>query len=403
MSLYSYKAKDKKGKVVEDVVQATSKSEAASIVTSNDLKILTVRNLDGKFGASIGGKIKIAEKASFCRFMATMLRAGLPLPEAIDNIRQETKNDKLKKILYDVSFQTRKGSSLSSILSKYKKDFDTFFLTMIKAGEASGTVDESFDYLSKQLLASYELQQKVKGAMIYPIVIIVAMLANFVVMIVFVLPKLSDVFLQLNVEIPFATRMLLSFGSFVGKNTFLSLGIFAVMGVAAFLILKIDSTRHAIFKLMTYVPAIHRLIVNIDVARFSRTLSTMLHSGVPITVALEVSGDTLSNPKFIKTAEKFSEGVSQGEQLSELLVRGGKIFPAAMIQTVRAGEKSGSLEEVLEELAEFYEKEVDYSLKSVTSLIEPILMLVIGLAVGAMVLMMVTPIYSLVGGFDSSF
>lgn len=401
MPLYSYKAQDSKGKVVEDVVQASNRKEAATIIKSNDLKLLTVRNIEKKFNASFGGKIKVSEKASFCRFMATMLRAGLPLPEAIDNIREEAKNDKLKKILFDVSFQIRKGASLSSVLSKYKKDFDTFFLTMVKAGEKSGSIDKSFDYLATQLLASHELSQKIKGAMMYPIIIIVAMLGNALVMIVFVLPKLSDVFTQLNVEIPLTTQIVLSFGNFVGENTLLTIVIFATLGIAGAGIFLIRQTRILIFRASLKIPAVRNLITEIDVSRFSRTISTLLKSGVPITAALEIAAGVLRSPKMVAKAKEFSEGVSAGKQLSDILLKGKRVFPAVMIQTIRAGEKSGNLGEVLAEMSDFYDKEVDYSLKRLTALLEPLLMLVIGIAVGALVLMMITPIYSLVGGFDS--
>ena len=402
MPLFSYKAKNKKGVTVQDVIQASSRKEAATMINADDLKVMTIKNLDSKLSTSIGGGISVSDKASFCRFMSTMLRAGLTLPEAVDNIRSETKNDKLKKILYDVSFQTRKGASLSSVFSKYKDDFDGFFLTMIKAGETSGTIQESFDYLSKQLLAAYELTQKVKGAMMYPIVIVVAMLANAIIMITFVLPKLSDVFTQLNVDLPLPTRLLLNFGTFVGENKLLM--ITAMLGSIVFVILlfKIKTSRDLIFNMFIKFPAVNRLMVNIDVARFGRTLATMLRSGVPITQALEVSAGTLKNPRFIKKAKQFSEGVKQGEQLSDILLAGDNVFPSAMVQTIKAGETSGSLEDVLDELADFYEREVDYSLKRVTALLEPLLMLVIGIAVGGMVIMMIAPIYSLVGGFDQS-
>lgn len=400
MPLFSFKAKDKKGKLVEDVIQASSRKEAATMIASDDLKVQTIKNLDSKFNTSIGGGISVSDKASFCRFMATMLRAGLTLPEAIDNIRAETKNEKLKKILYDVSFQTRKGASLSSVFSKYKDDFDGFFLTMIKAGETSGTVQESFDYLSKQLLAAYELTQKVKGAMMYPIVIVIAMLANALIMITFVLPKLAEVFTQLNVDLPTPTRLLLGFGTFVGDNTLLAVAAMIGMMVFTFMLFKIRFTKNIIFGVFIKFPAINHLMVNIDVARFGRTLSTMLRSGVPITQALEVAAGTLKNPRFVKKAREFSEGVKHGEQLSDILLKGDNVFPSAMVQTIKAGESSGSLEDVLEELADFYEREVDYSLKRVTALLEPLLMLVIGVAVGGMVIMMIAPIYSLVGGFD---
>lgn len=401
MPLYSYKVKTQKGEMVEDLIQSPSVKDAASSLTSDGYKVLTIKKVEQDIGGLLAGSVSISEKAAFCRFLATMLRAGLPLPEAVDIIKDETKNRKLKKVLTDVSLEVRKGKTISSVLSKYKRDFDPVFLTLVKAGEESGTMDKSFDYLAKQLVMTYELIQKVKGAMMYPIVIIGAMLANFIVMVVFVLPKLATVFFQLNVKLPPATKFVLSVGEFVGKyTTEVLIGVFA-LAFAIFMIFSIQKTRDAIFDFFMKLPAIKGLVIQIDIARFSRTLSTLLSSGVPIMVCLEVCSNVLRQPALRKQAKLFAAGVAQGKQLSEMISTGKKVFPSTVVQTIKAGEKSGSLEQVLEEMAEFYEREVDYNLKKLTALLEPLLMLIIGVAVGAMVIIMITPIYSLVGGANS--
>jgi type IV pilus assembly protein PilC len=401
MPLYSYKAKNKKGQVVEDVIQSTSRSDAASSIKADGLQVLTIKSLDKGFGLVSFGGISIAEKASFCRFMGTMLKAGLPLPEAVDIIKDETKNAKMKKIILDLSYQIRKGKNLSTVLSKYDSDFDPVFLAMIKAGEESGSMDKSFDYLSKQLLTTHELIQKVKGAMMYPLIIVVAMLANFIVMLVFVLPKISEVFTQLNVNMPTPTRIMLSFGTFVGDHTFEVLGSVFLSIMLIVLIFMIRKTRDAITNVFLKAPLVKGIINQLDTARFARTLSTLLKSGVPIIVSLDVSSDMIRQPSLKKFAKEFGKGVSEGESLSDVIAKGkANSFPTTMIQTIKAGEKSGSLEVVLEELADFYEREIDYSLKRLTSLLEPLLLLVIGIAVGGMVVMMITPIYNLVGGIE---
>lgn len=403
MPLYTYKAKDKKGKVFEEVIQSANREGAASALKSDGYQVLTIKKFDTEVSSLFRGKIKISDKASFCRFLATMLRAGMPLPEALDTIRQEMENKRLHKILIDVTFQVRKGTSLSASLSKYAKDFDPVFLTMIKAGEESGTIDKTFDYLSKQLLASHEMSQKVKGALIYPAVIIVAMVANGVLMVTFVLPKISEVFSQLDLELPFTTKVILAIGKFVGGNTVLSLGSIFLAVIIIFLLFYVRRTRKLLFSGFSRLPVVKRLVDQIDVARYARTLSALLKSAVPILPALDVSADTLSQDRLKKVAKEFSPAVATGESLSEVLQNTKKIFPQVMIQTIRAGEESGTLEQVLEELADFYEKEVDYSLKGLTSVIEPVLMLVIGVAVGGMVVMMVIPIYSIVGNLGTGF
>jgi type IV pilus assembly protein PilC len=399
MPLYSYKAKSKGGKVVDDVFQANNKKEVASALKSEGLQVLTIKSIDKGLESISLGKIKISEKAAFCRFMATMLKAGLTLPEAVDIIKEDTKNPKFKKIIYDISFQVRKGKNLSSILSKYQKDFGRIFITMIKAGEESGKLDEAFDYLSKQLLASYELTQKIKGALMYPAVIVVAMMGNFLVMMIFVLPKLSSVFLQMDVEMPKATEIVFKFGTFIDQNTLLVALITGAIFVVILLIFTINTTRSFINNLFLRMPLVRGISMELDIARFSRTLSALLASGVPITVSLEVSSELMTQPSFVKQAKGFSKGIEKGESLSEILAKTKDTFPSSVVQTIKAGEQSGSLEIVLQEMAEFYENEVDYTLKRLTSLIEPLLMIIIGIAVGGMVLIMITPIYSIVNTF----
>jgi len=402
MPLYTYKAKNKDGKIVEDVIQASNKKEVASLLKSDDSQILTIKDLQTK-DKLISGSVSVSEKAAFCRFLATMLRAGLPMPQALEIIRQETQSKKLKQILFDASFHIQKGETLSSVLAKYKSDFDSVFLTMVKAGEESGTLEKSFNYLGEQLLASHELTQKVKSSMMYPGIILVAMLANAFLMLGFVLPKMSDVFLDLNVELPMATRFLLTFGKSVGENMALSFGIVFALIFLVIMLFVIRKSREAIFSVLVRLPVVSKVMNQLDTARFARTLSTLLKSGVPIMVALDVCSDVVKQPNLQKQAKEYSEGVAKGKSLSEILKTQKKSFPVTMIQTIKAGEKTGSLDAVLEELASFYEMEVDYGLKKATALLEPLLMLVIGVAVGVMVVLLITPIYSIVGGLEGNF
>jgi len=400
MPLFSYKALNAKGQVIEDTIQATNKKDAATILMGNELKVLTLKNLES--GIIIGGGISVSEKANFCRFMGMMLRSGLPLPEALEIIRRESKNSHMQKILADVSFQTRKGRSLSSVLAMYKNDFDPVFLTIISAGEQSGTLEKSFDYLAKQLLASYEFSQKVKGSLMYPGVIISAMVGEGFLMAFFILPRLSNVFLSLNMDLPLATKLILDAGNFIGENTVLVLvGSVILFIITAFLFVY-TPTRRAITLSLGRLPAVRKMMNEIDIARFSRTLAILLKSGVPIIQSLDVSANSLAQPKWKEAAKTFSARVAKGESLSDVLLDEKNRFPVVLAQAIRTGEETGSMDVVLEELADFYEKEVDYSLKRITSLLEPVLMLLIGLAVGAMVILIITPIYSIVGGIDKA-
>jgi len=300
MPLFLSKVIDSRGKIVEDTIHSASREEAALSLKADGFKVLSIKSLESNVHGIFGRGIKVSEKASFCRFIAVMLRSGLSLPEAVEIIKQESENKRMQKILSDIAFQTRKGSTISSVLSGYKDDFDPVFLTMVKAGEESGTLEQSFDYLSRQLYANYELTQKVKNSMMYPAVIFVSMVGVGLLMLLFVLPKISSVFTKLNIPLPFFTTAILNFGNFVGKNTPLVLVVIALVGFLAFLIFFFKKTRNAIFHLTIKFPLLRKIAIKVDVARFSRTLSTLLRSGVQITTALNVSADTLSQPNLKK-------------------------------------------------------------------------------------------------------
>jgi type II secretory pathway component PulF len=226
------------------------------------------------------------------------------------------------------------------------------------------------------------------------------MFGNGIVMMVFVLPKISSVFLKLDVPLPLPTKIILTVGNFIGENLLLSMGAVVFMMLMAGLTVYLRQTRRILMNLFRKLPIIKKIVNQIDIARFARTLSTLLKSGVPITTALDVAAEGLSDPAIKKQAKGFSEGVSKGESLSSVMSKSTKLFPPIMIQTIKAGEKTGSLEDILNEMATFYENEVEYSLKRATSLLEPVLMLFIGLAVGAMVIIMIAPIYGIIGGLQ---
>lgn len=400
MPLFRYKIKDEAGNVIEDTIQAASKDEAANFLRTDGTQILVMQEVDKGISLPFSKGIPVAEKAAFCRFMGTMLRSGMSVNRAVEIVAKESTNKRMKTILTDIAFQTQKGKSLSTALTNYTNDFDTIFLTMIKAGEQSGTLEQTFNYLSKQLSVSHELTEKVKGSMMYPAVIIVAMFANGIVMMVFVLPKISEAFLKLDVPLPIYTKILLTVGQFMGENTFATIGMVIVLVAVMVGIVMYKRTRQVIVNAITKIPVINGIRVHIDLARFSRTLSTLLRSGVPILEALDVAAQSLSSSRIKKQATQFSKSVEKGKSLSDILTENKDVFPSVMVQTIKAGEESGSLEQVLEEMAEFYEKEVDFSLKRFTSLLEPVLMLFIGVVVGGMVIIMIAPIYSIIGGLQ---
>ncbi len=246
------------------------------------------------------------------------------------------------------------------------------------------------------------MTQKIRGAFAYPTVIIFAMSGVGMYMMIGVLPKVSEAFSKLNIEMPLTTRLIMDFGIFVGHNTPLVIISF-IAAIALFIFtVSVKPVRKQLINLLSKINVIKKVLDHIDVARYARTLSTLNKRGVDIIEALEISADTITQPELKKAAKAFSNDVSKGKLLSEALVAQKDVFPSVLIQTVKAGEKTGMLDKVLEEMAEFYESEVARSIKKLTDLLEPVLILVIGVLVGAMVVMLIAPIYNVVGSLQNA-
>lgn len=401
MAIFEYKAKDKQGKIIQEIIEAPSRDEAAIILRDQGLKVLVVRETKRPQSfAERMRKVSVIEKAIFCRYLSTMMKAGLPLAEAVEIMAKEATNRKMHRILRDLQYSLERGEKLSNVFARYPEVFDPVFITLTRAGEASGTLEQSFEYLARQLMKNYELTQKVKGALLYPAVIIFAMIGVGVIMITFVLPRISRVFLRLRIELPLPTRLLLGISNFLGQNSLWVLGAAAIIAILTVILIRLPKTRKAILRMTSKLPLLTQLFDQLDLARFSRTLSTLLKSGVPILESIKVSVDLLSQKKFISLGRTFEEEIQKGKSLSDAIAKGEGVFPALMTQSIHAGERTGSLEVVLEELADFYEQEIEYTLKSFTSILEPVLMLVIGIAVGAMVISIIAPIYSIIGSLQ---
>lgn len=402
MSLFRYKATEKNGQIKEGVVTAKTKSEAVILLRSAGLSPLVIKKTDHAPFPFWKRKIRISllEKADFCRYLGTMIAAGLPIGEAIDVILEETTHPGMKKVLAELKYGLQSGESLSSILSKYPQVFDEVFLALVKTGEESGTLEKSLDYLARQLYADYELRQKVKGALYYPMVVVTAMIAVGLLMLTFVIPRVARVFLKMKIPLPLPTRIFLQLSLFLGANwLFFLAGIFFLV-ILLFLLFQRPTGKKIFHWLYSHLPVISRLINQLDLARFNRTLSTLLRSGVPIIESLRVASASLTQKKYLAFAKTFEKEISRGVSLSTILRKSDSVFPSMMVRLIAAGEKTGKLEELLLDLALFYEAEVTLGLKNMIDLLEPTLMIVIGVAIGAMVLSIIGPIYSLIGSLQ---
>lgn len=342
------------------------------------------------------GRIDLAQKAILARHLSVMLKSGLTIVESIE-ITADQASGKMKKVLGGVLSALNAGQSLSSALGRYEKIFSGMFINVVKAGEVSGTLRENLENIADNLEKERELRSKIKGAMLYPTVILVATFALGLVMAFFVLPKIVPLFEGLKVDLPFSTRALIWFSYIVRDYTWqLALGIFGGVGFLVWLF------RRSFFKpvshwLLLKLPIVGKLTYQSNLARFCRTLGTLLRSGLNIDQALEISASTVGNYYYRRSLAEISGNISKGTKLSFMLEKYPKLYPKLVTRMVRVGEKSGELEGSALFLAHFYEVEIDNTTKAISTAIEPILLIFIGIVVAFLALSIITPIYKITG------
>lgn len=396
MASFSYRAVDQQNQIVQAAAVANSKEELAQELTSRGLTPLSIKKI--KEGGNTG-QLPIVEKIAFCRYISTMLKSGLSLTESIEVLAEEAKQPLLKKILEDLKFGVNHGQTLSSIFAKYPNTFSNFFITLVQSGEVSGTLADTFDQIQKEMRAEHSLTQKITSAMMYPAVVFVAMGGIGILMFFFIMPNIGQVFLNLGIPLNPFTRIMfevtLSLSAY--KYWIIAGGLASL--VTTFVFIKTSAGKRFFLALLKPIPVIRNLIKQIDVARFCRVFSTLLVSGVPITQALQISLDSLSFSDFHNSSKQIVDNISKGQPIA-LAFKDLQVFPALLIQMIAAGEKSGTLDTTLNDLGGFYEEEVENAIKKLTQLLEPVMMLLVGVGVGIMILSVIMPIYSVVSNIQ---
>jgi len=396
MATFRYKATDKRGRLVSDTVVASSKKEAETLLRDKELKVIVLEKEKKAPSLKIGrGKFPISEKISLCRYLSVMMNAGLPLEEGFELLIEGTSNKTVREVLQDVAFSLRRGKSLFAAFSGYPSYFDSIFLAMIKTGEVSGTLERSFEYLGEQYKREEDLRRKITSALLYPAIIITLMVAVGFLMLAFVLPRLGKVFLTMNIELPAVTRVLLEVSLFLEKNLILTIVGFLVFIVLVLVVAVSKRGKKILHFLISRLPLLRNILLDYNLARFSQSLSALLKGGVAVGQALEIASQSLVLSQKDKIAKEFSEKVAKGLSLAAVFAQ-AKIFPPLMVRMVAVGEKTGSLDKTLIEAATFYQEEVENSLKNFITMLEPILMILVGIGVGLMVVGFISPIYSLI-------
>jgi type IV pilus assembly protein PilC len=419
MPVFTYKAKKPGGQVMTGSLNAQNEAEAVGDLRRQGLIVISLSTQRGSkkaaaggggssfFSLSLGAKappkhkatVKTQDMVVFTRQLSTMISSGIALVEAIDILREQTTNLGFKVALEDVAQSIRGGKDLSQALATFPRIFPDIYVNMVKAGEASGQLDIVLTRLAEYQEAAAKLKSEIKSAMTYPVVSLVMVLGITLFLLVFIIPKFEEMFYSMNVELPGITKGLLATSLFL-KTYFIhwSVGlVLAIVGILQYF--KTPKGRWVRDWILLRLPVFGPLFTKVAISRFSRTFATLIQSGVPILGALEIVSETCGNQLVANVVKDAMESVRQGETLGEPLAQGG-VFPPMVTRMISIGEKTGALETLLEKISDFYDQQVKVTVESLTSLIEPMMIGIMGFLVGGMVLAIFLPIFKMVGALS---
>lgn len=398
---YTYTARNNQGALEQGELDMPSERELADYLRMKGL-LLTHAESKTQNEAQpqqkkmpLFARVKPAEKIFFTHNLQVMVRAGLSLATALKTLAEQTSNKAFRIILEDVSIYVSRGIALSDALAHHPKVFSDLFVNMVRAGEKSGKLEEVLEQLTIQIRKSNSLISKVRGALTYPIIVIVAMVGIGIAMMTFVIPKITAVFVESNAVLPLPTRVLIATSDFMVTN-----GIWIGIGFVIFIILFIRFIHTKKGKKMWHtfllkLPVFSPILKKVNLAKFARTFSSLLKTDIPIVQAFHITATTMGNVCYRDVVETTAERVKKGVTVSTVIKEYPKLFSPLMAQMIAVGEETGTLDNILEELALFYEEDVDNTMSNLTTIIEPILMIILGLGVGAMAIAIIMPMYNL--------
>jgi type IV pilus assembly protein PilC len=345
-------------------------------------------------------RVKLDQKIFFTENLRVMIKAGLSLTESLRTLAMQTEQKGFKAVILEVQEYVEKGNTLSQALGKFPQIFEPIFINMISAGEVSGTMEKTLDQLTQQMKKDYELRSKIKSAMTYPLVILSATVLIGIGMMIFVIPQILSIFEEIGTDqLPLPTKILIAVSDFFQNHLILVI-IMTVGLVSGFLwAIKTGPGRYVWHKFLIKLFIIGPVIKKVNLARFSRTLSSLLRTDIPIVQSLQITSEIVRNVYYHDAILAAAEALKKGEQISQVLQKNADLFPPLIVQMISVGERAGTIDEMLQEVAEFYEQQVDAIMSSLSSIIEPLLILFLGAAVGGIALAVITPIYALTTKF----
>jgi len=402
MPTFAYTFRDSMGTVRSGTSEAESAEILRKRLQEQGFTVTEVRQIRAQRPGGGWGRVKLSDLAIFCRQFSTMQDAGVSIVRSLDVLAQQTQSAKLRRVIMDIQAEVEAGQTLSKAMSKYPNVFSNLFIGLIRAGEVGGVLEESLQRLAAFLEADVALRRKVRAAMTYPTIVVIAALAIVIGLVTFILPKFFDVFKDLGIkEFPVMTQMLMDFSNFLTSRWYVMIAVVVLLVIAFRMFVRTRIGRRLYDRLKLKLPVFGPLNHKIALARFSRTLSTLLSSGVPILQALETVAGTVANEIIAEAVMEARARIREGDRIGPPLEKSG-MFPPMVVHMISIGEESGALDQMLSKVADFYESEVESTLQSLTSAIEPVLIVLLGGMVGfiviSLLLPLITAVQSLAGG-----
>jgi type IV pilus assembly protein PilC len=402
MAVYVWEGKNRMGEVQKGEMEAASIATIQGNLNRMKISPIKIKKKSKDLFENVAflqPKVKEADVILFCRQFSTMIDAGLPIIQCLDILYSQQENKTFKKMLKEIKDSVEGGSTLAEALKKYPDQFNNLFVNMVSAGEAGGILDTILKRLSNYLEKAAKLKARVKGAMTYPIVTMLIAVIVVAVILVFVIPVFQEMFKDFGSELPVFTQLVVNVSNFVKSNILYIIGALVLFFYAVKRIYKTEKGRAAIDRYVLKLPVFGVLLRKVAVAKFTRTMGTMLASGVAILEALDIVARTAGNMTIEKAIYNVRTAIAEGRTMSDPLAESG-VFPAMVCQMIAVGESTGALDAMLEKIADFYDEQVDQAVENLTSLIEPFMLVFLGVTIGGLVVAMYLPIFKMAGAIS---
>ena len=399
MQRFKYTVRDKKGVTKEGLIEATNTRSASQILHGKGFVVVDInQEKEGIGSLKFFGNVGIGDVSNFTRQLATMINSGLPLTDSLSILQKQTEKEKFRDVISQLAEDIQGGGTFGDALDRHKSIFSVAYVNIVRAGESSGTLDSVLTNLANTLEKDREFQSKVKGAFVYPVIILTAMLMVSTIILIFVVPKLTDLYADLDIELPLPTIIMMFISSMAVRFWWLGI-ILGVIGFSAFRrYRKTPQGSLIVDRLILKLPIMGKLNRDSSLTELTRTMGALAGAGVPILESLKISGSVATNAVHRQAVNKAATLVEKGAQLSKA-ISADEVFPPIIPQMISVGEETGKMDEVLDKLSHFYELEVEHQVKNLTTALEPIIMIVLGIGVAGLVISIILPIYNITSAF----